>query len=139
LNNVQYPTSSKAETEINLIINPGTKRTASRYKNPQYSSQNITLPNPRTSHAIPPSFTTCQLGPISVIIRNTHHIPIMWQEAPLSTIHLISPPNPPLPTLETRVTKENSLSYFEEKSSMVVVEAISDPSSSLFFFFLSRK
>jgi hypothetical protein len=61
----------------------------------------------------------------------------MWQEAPLSTIHLISPPNPPLSTLETRVTKENSLSYFEAKPSMVAVAAVSGPSDSFFFFFLS--
>jgi hypothetical protein len=60
----------------------------------------------------------------------------MWKEAPLSTIHLISPPNPLLLTLETRVTKENSLSYLEEKSSMDFVAAVSGPSH-CFFFFLS--
>jgi hypothetical protein len=63
----------------------------------------------------------------------------MWLEAPLSTIHLTSPPNPPLPTLETRVTKENSLLNFEAKSSMAVVAAVSGPYDSFFFFFLSRQ
>jgi hypothetical protein len=47
----------------------------------------------------------------------------MWQGAPLSTIHPISSPYPPLPTLENRVTKENSMSYLEAKSSMVAVAA----------------
>jgi hypothetical protein len=61
----------------------------------------------------------------------------MSKEAPLSTIHLITPQNPPLPTLETRLTKENSLSYLEEKSSMVVVAVVSSPYDSFFFFFLS--
>jgi hypothetical protein len=70
---------------------------------------------------------------------NTHQILVMWQEAPLSTIHLISPPNPPLSTLETRVTKENSLSYLEAKSSMVVIEVVLGPYVSFFFFFLSRQ
>jgi hypothetical protein len=60
----------------------------------------------------------------------------MWLEAPLSTIHLISPPNPLLPTLEIGVTKENSFFYFEAKSFMAVVAVVS-VSSDLVFFFLS--
>jgi hypothetical protein len=59
----------------------------------------------------------------------------MWQVVPLSTIHLKSPPNPPLSTLDARVTKENSLSYLEEKSSMVVVAVVSGPYGFFFFFF----
>jgi hypothetical protein len=72
-----------------------------------------------------------------MIIMNTCQILVMWQESPLSTIHLISPPNPLLPTLETRVTKENSLSYLEAKSSMVVIAVVSGPFDYFFFFFLS--
>jgi hypothetical protein len=73
-----------------------------------------------------------------MILRNTFQILVMWQEAPLSTIHLISPPNPLLSTLETRVTKENYMSYLEAKSSMNEVAVVSGPSG-FFFFFLSRQ
>jgi hypothetical protein len=62
----------------------------------------------------------------------------MWLEAPLS-IYLISPPNPPLPTLETRVTKENFLSYFEAKSSMAVVAVVSGPYDFVFFFLSGQR
>jgi hypothetical protein len=119
-----------------LTLNLRTKITPSTSRSPPYSSQNLTLPTPRTTHAIPPSLTTIQPGPVFVIIRNTPHILVMWQEAPLSTIHLLSPTNPTLSKLDTRVTKENSISNLDEKSSIVVVDVVLGPSFS-FLFFLS--
>jgi hypothetical protein len=75
-----------------------------------------------------------------MILRNIRHIPVIRQEVPLSTIHLLSQTNPTLSTLDTRVTKENSITNLDEKSSIVVVVVVVvlGLSCSFLFFFFSK-
>jgi hypothetical protein len=52
-------------------------------------------------------------------------------------IHILSHTNPTLPTLDTRVTNENSFSNLSKNSFVVVVVTAIGPSFSFLLFFLS--